>query len=226
MRRLLLAAALVAVVAAVPARALLTAQATLTGTTFATGTWITRLLHLHHDPTPPTGNTPTRIDLAMDETAPIATTLHWYDTCATRRPGRTLLPSATGLADTGACRHVNWRASAATEPTRLRGTATLSIWSATTNFDTTVVGSLTAYLRDLDPATGTYVEIGQATITGANWNPTGTWALRTIAIPLGDRVLPAGHRLELRLMALSAHAQAAMQVAYDTVAYDSTLALP
>jgi hypothetical protein len=161
----------------------------------------------------------------MDGTAPTATTLYWYDTCATRRPGRTLLPSTTGLADTGKCRYVDWRAPALAQPTRLHGTIAVAIWSGTNGWDNVSSGSLTAYLRDWDPSTGAYVELTEGTITGTNWNPSGTWTLKTFLLRPGDRLLPAGHRLELRLMALAPAAAVGMQVAYDVTAYTSEVFL-
>jgi len=62
---------------------------------------------------------------------------------------------------------VNWRTPALGTALTLSGTVTVDIWSATNAAAAGRNGSLIAYLRDYNPATGTYVEIANATRTAA-----------------------------------------------------------
>jgi hypothetical protein len=198
----------------------------VTGNTFATGNWAPPW-YLHNNPTPPAGNTASQFDLPLDVTAPTATTLYNYDTnCNPAKVGRDLELTSAGVGTTTVCRYATWLAAPVATARTLSGTATLSIWSAIRNFQSGQTGNLTAYLRDYNPAAGTYTLIGTATLTQANWQGgVGTWVQKTLTWSGLSYTLAAGRRLELKVVATTA-ASRNMWIAYDTTAYPSALTLP
>jgi hypothetical protein len=187
---------------------------------FTAGTWA---YYLHNNPTPPTASTTAQYNLTMTPTLPTATTLYNYDTNNANRPGRGITrnnPPSPGLAT--AYRYVNWRTPALGTALTLSGTVTVDIWSATNAAAAGRNGSLIAYLRDYNPATGTYVEIANATRTAA-YAVGRTYYETPILVTVAPAyTLAAGHVLEVKIESPTATSQNNMLVAYDTTA-DSSL---
>jgi hypothetical protein len=186
---------------------------------FTAGTWA---YYLHNNPTPPTANTTAQYNLTMTTVVPTATVLYNYDTSA-NRPGRGITrnnPPSPGLAR--AFRYVNWRTPALASALSLNGTITVDIWSATNIATANTTGSLIAYLRDYNPAAGTYVEIANATYTGV-YAVGRTYYERPIAVTVSPSYsIVAGHMLEVKIESPTATSQNNMLVAYDTTT-DSSL---
>jgi len=187
---------------------------------FTAGTWA---YYLHNNPTPPTANTTAQYNLTMTSTAPTATVLRNYDTNGANRPGRGITrnnPPSPGLVT--ALRYVNWRTPALAVSLTLSGNVTVDIWSATNAAAVNRTGSLIAYLRDYNPATGTYVEIANATRT-ASYAAGRTYYETPISVAVAPAyTLAAGHMLEVKLESPTATSQNNMLVAYDTTT-DSSL---
>jgi hypothetical protein len=202
------------------AQAMFATSAVVGANSFTTGTWA---YYLHNNPTPPTANTTAQYNLTMTSTVPTATILRNYDTNGANRAGRGITrnnPPSAGL--TTALRYVNWRTPALAAALTLKGAVTVDIWSATNAANANRTGSLVAYLRDYNPATGAYVEIANATRTaayavGRTFYETPISVTVTLAY-----TLPVGHMLELKIEAPSATSQNNMLVAYDTTT-DSSL---
>lgn len=207
--------------------ALMTASATVPGNTFTTGAWaVATTWYLHNNPTPPVANTTAQFNLALDATAPTASTLFNYDTGCDTRAGRQLRRTANGVSEVAACKYANWRTAPLAGPLAVNGVATVTAWSATAGFQTGQTGSLTVYLRDFDPGTAVYTEITNATLTQAGWQgASNTWVQKSIALPSVSYTLATGHQLELKVVAPNASALN-MLIAYDTTAYATTLRLP
>lgn len=185
----------------------------------SSGSWA---FYLHNNPTPPTANTTAQYNLTMTITAPTATTLHNYDTDSANRPGRGVTranPPSAGL--TTAHQYVNWRTPVLANALTLTGSVTVDFWSATNTATANRTGSLIAYLRDYNPTAGTYVEIANATYTGA-YAVGRTYYERPITIA-ATATVAAGHQLEVKLESPRATSQNNMLVAYDTTAYPSIL---
>lgn len=189
--------------------------------TLTAGAWA---FYLHNNPTPPTANTTAQYNLTMTTVVPTAAVLYNYDTNSANRPGRGITrnnPPSPGLAT--AFRYVNWRAPASATALTLSGTITLDIWSAANSALTNRTGSLIAYLRDYNPGTGTYAEIGNATLTGV-YAAGRTYYERPISIVLGaSYTLVAGHQLEIKVESPTATSAVNMLVAYDTTTYPAYL---
>jgi hypothetical protein len=194
-------------------------SATAAANGFTAGTWA---YYLHNNPTPPTANTTAQYNLTMTSTAPTATNLYNYDTNNANRPGRGITrnnPPGPGLAT--AYRYVNWRTPALGVGLTLSGTVTVDIWSATNVATAGRTGSLISYLRDYNPATGTYVEIANATRTAA-YAAGRTYYETPILVTVAPAyTLAAGHMLEVKIESPTATSQNNMLVAYDTTADSS-----
>ena len=185
------------------------------------GTWA---YYLHNNPTPPTANTVAQYNLTMTTTVPTATTLFNYDTNNANRPGRGITrnnPPSPGLAT--AYRYVNWRTPALVTALALTGNVTVDLWSATNTATANRNGSLIAYLRDFNPTAGTYVEIANATYTGA-YAVGRTYYERPILVAVAPvYTLAVGHMLEVKIESPTATSQNNMLVAYDTTADSSVV---
>jgi len=208
--------------------ALFVSSAQNAGNVLTAGTWVVPSVTwtLHNNPTPPVGNTTAQANLTMDENPAAAATLYNYDTNADGAPGRRLQKTGTGPGETVLARYAAWRSPVLTTARAIKGTVSVQLWSAVANFQLNAAGSIVAYLRDYNPATGTYVEIASATRTSANWQGgQSTWIRAGISIPVASYSVPLGHRVELKVEATSS-AAGNMWIAYDTMSYPSSLTLP
>ncbi|MFM2105108.1 MAG: hypothetical protein RL338_140 [Chloroflexota bacterium] len=205
-----------------PALALFTSTASVAGGPLTAGTWLTSVYYLHNRPTPPTGNTTAQVDLAMDGVPPAATGIYRFSTDIGRDNGRIVLRSANGLAETDGTRYVNWRTPVAVAPRTIAGTVTIGLWSQPRG--RARPGAMTAYLRDWSAATGTYVELGSATYSNANWATGNAFVQVTLAIPVSHELLP-GHAFELRVMVPSTSPND-ITLAYDATSFASAIQLP
>jgi hypothetical protein len=208
--------------------ALFVSSAQAGGNVLTAGTWVVPSLTwaLHNNPTPPVGNTTAQTSMSMDGNPATATTLYNYDTNADSSPGRRLQKTGTGPGDTALARYAAWRSPVLTTARLIKGNVVVLLWSAVASFQLNRAGSIVAYLRDYDPATGTYVEISGATRTSSNWQGgQSTWVPSVLGIPVVNYTVPAGHRIELKVEA-TASAFTNMWIAYDTVSYASSITLP
>jgi hypothetical protein len=185
------------------------------------GTWT---YYLHNNPTPPTANTTAQYNLTMTPVTSTTAFLYNYDTNNANRAGRGITrnnPPSAGLLT--AFTYVNWRTPAFASGFRLSGAISVDIWSATNTAAANRNGSLIAYLRDYNPATGTYAEIANATYTSA-YAAGRTYYHRPFTVTVAAAyTIPATHQLELKLESPTATSQNNMLVAYDTTTYSSFL---
>ena len=80
------------------------------------------------------------------------------------------------------------------------------------------------FLRDYDGSS--YTEICERSLTDGNWQDgSGTWVLKTLSLTCSSYTIPAGNRLEFKLIVKSNSADD-MWFAYDTTSYDSRFGLP
>ncbi len=131
----------------------------------------------------------------------------------------TLIDTASETAGIGLFQ--NWQIPV-TEDLPIEGNVTAILWSATTYFNRTAPGILTAYLGDVSDAG--YAEIGHGTLALNPWQPeSATWVERKININDISYTVPAGHILDLTVVISTG--SSAMWLAYDTVQYPSRLVL-
>lgn len=202
--------------------AFLTGGATTTAS-FATGTWSSATTrYLHNNPTPPVGNTTAQFNLALDGTIPTAGTLFNYDTNCDSVAGRVIQRNTGAVTEATTCRYATWRTAAFAAAAVLSGTASLEISARKAGSTGGTNPTLRAWLRDFDPGTGTYVELGNASLA-ITTDSTSPFALYTFSIPVSATVA-TGHRIELKLVALGGGRN--VNIAYDTAAYPSTLTIP
>lgn len=220
---LIVGAAVVALAGSHVVLARFTDAAAVTGNTFATGAWSTATTwYLHGNPTPPTGNTTARFNLALNASAPTATTLFNYDTNCEGRVGRSVNRNTGLVSEATTCRYATWRSARLTMARTLNGTATLTVWARKTSSGGTAP-TLRAFLRVFDPGTSTYTELGSANVT-VTTESTSPWASYTPTWSLASVSVPAGRRIVIKLVATGGTRD--VEVAYDTTAYPSSLTLP
>jgi len=199
--------------------ALFTESRTSAGNTFTSGIWA---YYLHNNPTPPAGNVNAVVNLAMNATAPSTAPFYQYSTNCSAQLGRRLTRAAPSPTQATVCRYENWRTANLAAALPLTGARTVDIWSASDTATANQTGCIVAYLRDYNPTGGTYTEI-------ANGLYNTTYAIGhhfyhypiTVTVT-GTYTVPAGHQLELKLVASNAY-QSNMLIAYDTTVYPSFL---
>jgi hypothetical protein len=217
---LILALALGAVMAqASGSLALFTEARAAAGNGFNAGTWA---YYLHNNPTPPTAATAAQANLAMDTTVPTGATLYSYANNCSVRTGRRITRAAPVPTQATLCNYQNWRTAVPAGGLTLSGAITVDIWSATDTANANRTGGIVAYLRDFNPAgAGTYTEIANG-IYNTTYVAGRTFYHYPITVNVAAYTVPAGHQLELKLVASSTY-QSSMLVAYDTTAYPSFL---
>jgi predicted ribosomally synthesized peptide with SipW-like signal peptide len=202
--------------------ALFTEVRTSAGNPFTAGIWA---FYLHNNPTPPTANVNAVVNLAMNSTAPTKpATLYQYSMNCATQPGRRLTRANPSPTQATVCRYENWRTPVLTAAMTLSGAITVDIWSATDNNNNGRTGGIVAYLRDYNPTGGTYVELANG-LYSTTYAITRHFYNYPITVTLATtKTVPAGHQLELKLVASNAY-QANMLVAYDTTGYPSLLSI-
>jgi predicted extracellular nuclease len=177
-------------------------------------------LHLHNNPTPPTGNTPMQHPLPMDADTPTASTLFNYDTDRDSSPGRLIQKGGTATS-TDRKKFQNWRTQTFGQDVVIEGDVTFEFWSAITDFKTNKRGHIVAYLMD-----------GATVIATASLNPTApwqggsrTWVQKSVTFVDVNDTIAAGSFLQLRVVVHS-RSGSHMWFAYDTTSLQSRLIMP
>ena len=208
--------------------AMLVASTTVGGNRLTAGTWILPSVtwYLHNRPSPPSGDTPAQARLDMDPAYPAASTLFNYDTDADTAPGRQLLQGGAGPGETSTAYATSWLSAPLAASRAINGSAMLTLPSATAGFAKGRAGGLVAYLRDYDPGTGLYTEIGSGSQSQKNWQGgSSSWVSRTISIAVHGHTVAAGHQIELKVVAAPS-AATNMWIAYDTTAQPASIVVP
>jgi hypothetical protein len=207
-----------------PSQTLFVDNAAVAGNTFTTGAFVGPVYYLHNNPTPPTGNTASQTNLPLDTAAPTATTLYNYDTNRDPFAGLLLAKGGSGASETDTTKYQNWRTGALGSSLTISGTANVILWSAIKDFGLNKQGSVRVFLRDYNGSS--YTEICNGTLTQANWQGgSGTWVSKTISFTCSSYTVPAGNRLEVKLI-VNASAEDSMWFAYDTTTYNTRAELP
>jgi hypothetical protein len=208
------------------ADALLGDAESVIGTSNAAASFGGTVYYLHNNPTPPSGGTAAQANLAMNTSAPTATTLHNYDTDLDAQPGRTIQRGGSGAAETDLAQYANWRGpTAGLLGQTINGTVTVELWTAVDGFSAGGAGEVQVFLRDILVLTGTASEIASASVAAADWHgATSGWVKQVVTLNVAHTLL-VGHALELKVIA-GPTAGADMMLAYDTTAYRSRLRLP
>ena len=106
----------------------------------------------------------------------------------------------------------------------VEGSVTVSLWTATEDFDDTKRGAISVYLRAFDGSD--YVELGGATYSDATWQGgSPSWVLKTFQVSISSHTLAPGHSLELKVIVENS-SDDDMWFAYDTADRKSRVNLP
>ena len=177
-------------------------------------------LHLHNNPTPPTGNTAMQHPLPMDAVVPTATTLFNYDTDHDAFPGRSIEKGGSATT-TDLTKFQNWRTQTFGQDVAIEGDVTFEFWSAMEDFRTNKRGEVVAYLMD-----GSTVIATASLRPSAPWQGgSGTWVEKSVTFTDVDDTIEAGSFLQLRVV-VGNRSSDDMWFAYDTATFRSTLTMP
>jgi hypothetical protein len=197
---------------------------------FATAASFTgTIYYLHNNPTPPVANTNAQANLAMNATAPSATTLFNYDANFDSAPGRLIARGGSGAGEADLAKHQRWRGPTLPSGTNINGTVTVEFWSGIEAFTPGTAGQIDVYLRAWDPLLGLIsTELGNASVAAADWQGgASAWVKRTASIAVSSTTLACltGCQLEVKIE-VGATAADDMWIAYDTTLYRSRVRLP
>ncbi|MBT4073134.1 MAG: hypothetical protein HOE75_05585 [Chloroflexi bacterium] len=178
--------------------------------------------YLHNNPSPPSGDTTSQVDLVADTSIPSVSSLYNYDTDRDAAVGLLIAMGGSGASETGSTLYQNWQTAAVTEPLKLTGTVRVAFWAAVKDFSTSLRGDVTVYLRDYDGAS--YTEIGSVNVTADPWDASasGTWVEASATITGLDYTLPIGNQLEIKLIVPGTSGDD-MWLAYDTISYPASV---
>ena len=207
-----------------PATARFTDSAQNPGNAFVTASYFPTDFYLHNSPTPPTGNTSSQAVLPLDTNSPTAATLYNYDQDRDAFAGLLVMKGASGAGETDPTKYQAWRSSSLSGGQGLTGTVTVELWTGIKDFGQNKAGEVTVFLRDFNGST--YTEIGSGTLYQANWQAgSSTWVKKTISVSGLSYTIPAGNRLEVRVI-VGNSAGDDMWFAYDTTTYASVVRVP
>jgi hypothetical protein len=181
-----------------------------------------RTYYLHDEPTPPLGDTSARLLLTADHQVPTAQTLYNYSIDLDTDPGRHLDQAGYDKNRTDPSEAVAWRLPPVTDYQHLVGGITVDYWVAQDGFTNGDETKIKWFLRDFDPASGTYTEIEEIEFKREPLGPSGAWVHVTTVFEGIDYLLAPGHIIELKAEANHANAN----LAYDTVDYPSFVVFP
>jgi outer membrane biosynthesis protein TonB len=178
--------------------------------------------YLHENPWPPTGDSISSPTLPMAADAPVATILYNYDTDFDSGPGILIARGGQSSAESDPKKYQSWWGPAASAAYILDGTVTVTLWSATKDFQINRAGAITAYLGDCSSSCTT---IGSVHYAAPNWQSGSPgWRSVNLTIQTGSYGVPAGHWLQLKIIVTN-DSEADLWFAYDTTAYPSRIEL-
>lgn len=196
-------------------------------------------LYLHHNPSPPVGNTKAQNEIPMNITAPTATTLYKYSTnyynpTAPVYPGRYLERVATTPAadENTASRMVNWVYQVPTG-TLFEGNGSIRLWVAARDQRCDRAISLRFYIRRKNAANsnnaGSTTLLSQLNATVPAPGGVAPCAFTQVNVPFTlaspGTTIPTNNWIELKVVVNSTSADHAL-LAYDTTSYPSRLFMP
>ena len=180
--------------------------------------------YLHNNPSPPVDDTSRQAILPLDGTAPTGGVLYKYGQ-PNNNPGLLLRGTELGLAETDPEKYQIWQTGPLGEALTVQGDVLIDIWAGIRNFQANQSGAMTVYLRDYDGSG--YTEIANGSVFAEDWQRgSGTFVPQTIMIADVDYTVPAGHRLEARMIADTIKASKDMWLAYDASGYPTVIKLP
>ena len=160
----------------------------------------------------------------MDSTLPTAAVLYNYDTDRDASPGLLIARGGSGPDENDPTEYQAWRIPVVGASLVVQDSVTVSLWTATKDFDDTKRGAISVYLRAFDGSD--YVELGGVTYTDATWQGgSPSWVLKTLQVSISSHTLAPGHSLELKVIVENS-SDGDMWFAYDTASYSSRIILP
>jgi hypothetical protein len=186
--------------------------------------------YLHDQPTPPVGDTTAQANLPLDNTAPVATTLHNYDTDRDAFPGLLIQKGGSGANERDPTKAQAWRFAAPQAGVTLSGDVELTFFASMKDFDSsasarTKRGFVRAFLRDCPPS-GACTLVASGSLDQRGWHGgSNAWIERSITFSGVEHTVAAGHFLEVKL-SVDRRADDDMWFAYDTLDHPARLIVP
>jgi len=129
----------------------------------------TEIFYWHNNPTPPVGDTLRQHPLPLSTTAPTQETLYNYDYLTDNDPGVLIKKGGAGPDEDHQLKMQEWITDPLTEDLEIDGNVGLLYWWGMKDFKTTFTAAARFYIRDYDPGTDTYAEIGEIQHVQSTW---------------------------------------------------------
>ncbi len=202
-----------------------TATATSTPTATPTSPALAGQFYLHNNPSPPSGDTASQLNLPLDSTAPTAGTLFNYDSDRDSFPGLEMKKDGTGFGETDPKKYQKWVSAPFSLSTSISGAPQLVFWSASKNFNPGKRGDVAAYLVATN-GSSTHWSIS-GSLQNSDWQGgSGTWVQNTLTFNMPSPAdIPASYWLELVIVVQNSSG-GDMSFAYDTTSYSSYIVWP
>lgn len=184
------------------------------------------VLLLHNDPSPPTGDTTSQVNLDMDVTDPTVETLYNYSTDKDTDPGR-FLDKGGSTDENAKAKMINWLYQAPEELT-LDGNVQVDLYYANQDFDCAEHLDVVVHLRQKNSA-GTSNGTVLGTGTGV-WNPEeidGTCDFTLLSITFAvSATVPNNKWLEIKVLLDPTFGGDPGYLAFDTTTFQSFAIIP
>jgi hypothetical protein len=188
------------------------------GNSFAAAAAFAQTFYLHNNPSPPTANTTSQLNLPLDTLLPTATILRNYDTDRDIGPGLAI-DKGNGLSETDPRKYQRWRHVIASALT-INGNATLHLWTATQDFATGQEGAIVVGLYDCNSAGASCSLITSTTFHDSTWP--SAWEEKQIALGTVSHTVASGRSLVIHVATVNP-SDNDLWFAYDTTTYNSRL---
>lgn len=187
----------------------------------ATGSLLGEAYFLHNDPTPPSGDTSSQLQLPLNQDPPTESTLHNYDNDRDAFPGL-LLQKGTGLTETDPNKYQTWRTGPSAKGFSISGTVTVRIWTAMKDFAPGKAGVLTAGIYDCNASDTSCSLVASGTTSLDPWP--SAWSEVSIDLGSVSYAFRSSRRMMLKVAVLDT-SDDDLWLAYDTTTYNSCLTI-
>ena len=163
-------------------------------------------------------------DSTLNSTPPTAAPLANHDPARDAAAGLVIAKGGSGATETTDTLYQRWLSDG--QGIVLSGSFQLRIWTAMKDFDTSLGGTVNAYLRDCDSAGNNCSTLATASITRANWSGgSTTWVPTTFNFGSLNLQVDGPRKLELKLVVAGTSGDS-MWFAYAAAANQSVIAVP
>lgn len=161
--------------------------------------------------------------LALIGSAPTDATLRNYDPDRDTVPGLVLAKSESGLSESDPKKHQVW-SSSLSSPLKLEGPASLTVWAAVKDFETTKTGRVVAAMQECRPNGTSCATVASGSARADHESGGPRWIRSTIELGDVERTIGAGKVVAVKIV-VDEDSDDDMWFAFGTADYASSLQL-